>query len=177
MASATETLPKLEIETRLFIGGEFFDSAESGRIPVQNPHDISLLAEVAEARAADIDRAVEAARKAFPAWKRTPAAERGRLLYKLADAIEACWTHDPQRGDHLADYLWAAAQCGGERTEELLTPVCAGWSALPARGETDSRRSPRDDLAAHNVEWAFWKSLPQKALFYFIARAAQSDLR
>src|SRR4029077_6720817 len=45
--------------------------------------------EVSEARQADVDRAVEAARRAFPAWKRTSAAERGRLLLKLADAIEA----------------------------------------------------------------------------------------
>jgi aldehyde dehydrogenase (NAD+)/betaine-aldehyde dehydrogenase len=89
MAAANEVLTKLDIETRLFIGGEFVDSAEGARIAVLNPHDNSLLAEVAEARAADIDRAVEAARRAFPAWKRVWAAERGRLLLKLADAIEA----------------------------------------------------------------------------------------
>ena len=79
----------LEIETRLFIGGEFTDAVEGGRIPVLNPHDNSLLAEVAEASPADVDRAVVAARKAFPAWKRMGAADRGRLLLKLADAIEA----------------------------------------------------------------------------------------
>ncbi|PYS40442.1 MAG: betaine-aldehyde dehydrogenase [Acidobacteria bacterium] len=77
------------METRLFIGGDFVDAVEGGRIPVINPHDNSLIAEVAEARAADIDRAVEAARRAFPAWKRMAASERGRLLGKLADAIEA----------------------------------------------------------------------------------------
>ena len=77
------------IETRLFIGGEFVPAAEGGLIPVYNPHDNSLLAKVAEARPADIDRAVDAARRAFPAWKRTSAADRGRLLLKLADAIEA----------------------------------------------------------------------------------------
>jgi acyl-CoA reductase-like NAD-dependent aldehyde dehydrogenase len=78
----------LDIESRLFIGGEFVDAAGRGRIPVLNPHDNSLLAEVSEATAADIDRAVDAARKAFPAWKRTSAADRGKLLLRLADAIE-----------------------------------------------------------------------------------------
>jgi len=75
-------LPDLNapIETRLFIGGEFVPAAEGGLIPVYNPHDNSLLAKVAEATAADIDRAVAAARKAFPAWKRMAAADRGRLL-------------------------------------------------------------------------------------------------
>ncbi len=80
---------KLAIETRLFIGGEFVESAKGGRIPVYNPHDNSILAEISEATSIDIDRAVDAARKAFPAWKRLSGAERGRLLYKLADAIEA----------------------------------------------------------------------------------------
>jgi aldehyde dehydrogenase (NAD+)/betaine-aldehyde dehydrogenase len=84
-----EARRKLDIETRLFIGGEFVDSIDGGRIPVLNPHDNSVLAEVSEAREADIDRAVEAARRAFPAWKNMPAADRGRLLGKLADAIEA----------------------------------------------------------------------------------------
>jgi aldehyde dehydrogenase (NAD+)/betaine-aldehyde dehydrogenase len=89
MAVAVEAPPKLDIETRLFIGGEFVDSVDGGRIQVLNPHDNSVLAEVSEARHADVDRAVEAARRAFPAWKRASAAERGRLLLKLADAIEA----------------------------------------------------------------------------------------
>ena len=89
MATLTQAPPKLDIETRLFIGGEFVDSVEGGRITVLNPHDNSTLAEISEARAADVDLAIEAARKAFPAWKRVSAAERGRLLLKLADAIEA----------------------------------------------------------------------------------------
>src|SRR5438552_326892 len=89
MSAQIDAKPGLDIETRLFIDGDFVDSVEGARIPVTNPHDNSILAEVSEARPADIDRAVEAARKAFPAWSRTGAAERGRLLAKLADAIEA----------------------------------------------------------------------------------------
>jgi acyl-CoA reductase-like NAD-dependent aldehyde dehydrogenase len=77
------------VQTRLFIGGEFVDALAGGTVDVRNPHDGSLLAEVAEARAADVDRAVEAAQAAFPAWAATPAAQRGRLLGRLADAIEA----------------------------------------------------------------------------------------
>jgi aldehyde dehydrogenase (NAD+) len=76
-------------QDRLFIGGEFVDAVDGGTIEVRNPHDGSLLAETAEARAADVDRAVEAAARAFPSWSAMPAAERGRLLLRLADAIEA----------------------------------------------------------------------------------------
>ncbi len=87
--ATTPARPGLQIETRLFIGGEFVDAAQGGRIVVTNPHDNSTLADVSEATTPDIDRAVAAARQAFPAWKRLAAADRGRLILKLADAIEA----------------------------------------------------------------------------------------
>lgn len=79
----------MQFQTRLFIGGEFVDARDGGTIATLNPHDNSKLADVAEARAADIDAAVAAAEKAFPAWRDMAAADRGRLLLKLADAIEA----------------------------------------------------------------------------------------
>jgi aldehyde dehydrogenase (NAD+) len=78
-----------DVADRLFIGGEWVDSLEGGRLEVLNPFDNSPLAEVAEAREADVDRAVEAARAAFPAWAKLAAHERGRLLLRLADRIEA----------------------------------------------------------------------------------------
>src|SRR3954447_13665529 len=77
------------IHNRLFIDGEFVDSEARSRIPVLNPHDNSLITEVSEAKAADVDRAIAAARKALPAWAKLAAMDRGRLLLKLADAIEA----------------------------------------------------------------------------------------
>jgi acyl-CoA reductase-like NAD-dependent aldehyde dehydrogenase len=76
------------MQTKLFIGGAFVDAEAGTTIPVLNPHDGSTICEIAEARAADIDRAVVAARAAFPAWSRMAAADRGRLLLKLADRIE-----------------------------------------------------------------------------------------
>jgi aldehyde dehydrogenase (NAD+) len=77
------------VQTRLLIGGEFVDGVEGRTIEVFDPHDGSVLAEVAEAGAADVDRAVTAAGRAFDGWRLTPAADRGRLLLRLADAIEA----------------------------------------------------------------------------------------
>jgi aldehyde dehydrogenase (NAD+) len=77
------------MQTRLFVDGRFIDALDGRTIPVFNPHDGSLLAEVAQAGERDVDRAVDAARAAFPAWSAMPAAERGRLLLRLADMIEA----------------------------------------------------------------------------------------
>jgi acyl-CoA reductase-like NAD-dependent aldehyde dehydrogenase len=74
---------------RLFIDGEFVESASGARFEVFNPHDGSKLADVAEAGEADVERAVEAAGRAFPGWAETPAMERGKLLLQLASLIEA----------------------------------------------------------------------------------------
>ena len=77
------------MQTKLFINGEFVDGLDGATIDVLDPHDGSLLAEVAQARAADVDRAVDAAAKAFEDWRHWPAEQRGRLLLRLADAVEA----------------------------------------------------------------------------------------
>jgi betaine-aldehyde dehydrogenase len=85
-AAAGLTTP---IRHQLFINGRFVDAESGETLPTLNPHDNSVIAHVAMAGPADIDKAVAAASAAFPAWSRMPAMERGRLLLKLADAIEA----------------------------------------------------------------------------------------
>lgn len=77
------------IQTKLLIDGEFVDGIAGGTIPVLNPFNGSLICEIAEAREEDVDRAVEAAKRAQPAWGAMGASDRGRLLLKLADLIEA----------------------------------------------------------------------------------------
>ena len=79
----------MAVQTRLFIDGTFVDAVDGATMDVINPFDGSVLAQVAEAKAADVDLAVAAAARAFPAWSRMAAAQRGALLGKLADAIEA----------------------------------------------------------------------------------------
>jgi betaine-aldehyde dehydrogenase len=77
------------MQTQLFINGRFVPAEDGATIPVLNPHDNSVIANVAMAGKADIDKAVAAAKAAFPKWARMAAMDRGRLLLKLADAIEA----------------------------------------------------------------------------------------
>ncbi|UCF19368.1 MAG: aldehyde dehydrogenase family protein [Gemmatimonadota bacterium] len=81
----------IQLQTQLFIDGQFVDSANGSTFEVENPAEAAALASVAEAKEADIDRAVRAARAAFDsdAWQRLPARERGRLLHRLADLAEA----------------------------------------------------------------------------------------
>jgi len=80
---------KSPIRHQLFINGEFVDALSGETLATLNPHDNSVIAQVAMAGHADVDLAVKAAQQAFPAWSRMQAADRGRILLKLADLIEA----------------------------------------------------------------------------------------
>ena len=74
---------------KLMIGGEWVDGVKGQTIDVLNPYDASKITAIAEATAEDVDRAVAAAKAAFPAWAKMAAHDRGALMLKLADAIEA----------------------------------------------------------------------------------------
>ncbi|HYN59827.1 MAG TPA: aldehyde dehydrogenase family protein [Rubrivivax sp.] len=74
---------------QLFIDGQFVAAQSGETLATLNPHDNSPIADVAMAGTADVDLAVAAAQRAFPAWSRMAAADRGRILLRLADLIEA----------------------------------------------------------------------------------------
>ncbi|MBI5669695.1 MAG: aldehyde dehydrogenase family protein [Chloroflexi bacterium] len=75
---------------RLLIGGEWVDAADGSTFDTVNPANGQVLAQVAAAGEADVNRAVAAARRAFDtgAWPKMSGSERGNLLWKIADLIE-----------------------------------------------------------------------------------------
>src|SRR5258708_1021099 len=77
-------------QTKLLINNQFVPSQTGATFPTINPATGVEIAQVAEAGAADVDKAVKAARNAFErgAWRKMSATDRGRLLYRLADLIE-----------------------------------------------------------------------------------------
>ena len=86
----TPAHPGLEsLQTRLFIGGKWVEGLQGTTIDVFNPYDGTKICDIAEATEPDVDRAVAAAKAAAPAWSAMAAHDRGRLLLKLADRIEA----------------------------------------------------------------------------------------
>ena len=69
----------------LFIDGKFTDPAEGKTFKTVNPATEEVLADVAEAGEADVDRAVTAARRAYhKVWSRMPGSERAKYLYRIA---------------------------------------------------------------------------------------------
>jgi len=75
--------------TRLLIDGEWRDAAAGRRFAVDNPASGAVIAEVADAGPDDARTAVEAASRAWPAWRATTAIERADLLWRWHRLIEA----------------------------------------------------------------------------------------
>src|SRR5207245_6848829 len=76
-------------KVRRLIGRKWVDSASGEVLEVEDPAHRRPIAEVPRGGAEDVARAVQAAADAFPAWSRTIPRERGRLLARIADALEA----------------------------------------------------------------------------------------
>ncbi len=74
----------------MYVDGRFVKAASGKQFPVYNPATGDVIAEVPEADAEDVNRAVLAARRAFDdgPWPRMSPSERGRMIWKLADLIE-----------------------------------------------------------------------------------------
>ena len=77
----------MDHQFRMLIDGELVDGSSS--FDVLNPATAEAFARCPKADAALIDRAVAAAKRAFPAWAARPVEERAALIEKLADAMEA----------------------------------------------------------------------------------------
>jgi 1-pyrroline dehydrogenase len=84
----TETLERAKTYQQ-FIGGDFVDAAEGRTAEVINPANDQVIANVPASSQEDVDRAVNAAEKAFESWKQTTPQDRSLLLLKIADALEA----------------------------------------------------------------------------------------
>jgi len=117
------------INTGLFINGQWVDPVEKAVIDVINPSTGKKFTSVALGSSKDVDIAVDAARKAFKtSWGlKCPGVQRGKLLYKLAELIEA-------NADELAALEavdigkpWKKAKMIVESSASMIR-YCAGWA-------------------------------------------------
>ncbi len=91
MTATVSISPPKVSNRKMLIGGKWVDSVSGKTFESINPATGDVICQVAEGDKADIDLAVKTARRAFESgpWPKMSAAERGRLLYRLADSIEA----------------------------------------------------------------------------------------
>jgi len=88
-APESREIARLRSSYGLFLDGEFVDAADGTPVKTINPATEEVLAEVACAGPADVDRAVAAARRAqSDVWGPMPPAERAKYLYRIARLIQ-----------------------------------------------------------------------------------------
>ena len=75
--------------TNQFIGGEWTASSSPNRIAVENPATLEKFAEIPDGTVEDIDRAVDAAYEALPAWRATPLEKRRALMLRFLEHFKA----------------------------------------------------------------------------------------
>jgi len=100
-----------------FVGGEWVDAAEGGIEQIVNPSTGEAIAEVPKGTEADVDRAVQAAKQAYPEWRETTPGERAEVLLKLADVID----------EHTEELAQIESQNVGKPLEAAADemPVCS----------------------------------------------------
>ena len=80
---------KIKSKYNLFIGGEFVEPHSKKWFPTINPATEDKLADMAEADAHDVDRAVREARRAYEkVWRKMPASERAKYIFRIARLIQ-----------------------------------------------------------------------------------------
>lgn len=86
-----ETQSFVAKDKKLLIGGQWHDAGSEALIDVINPADGQRISGIGDASTADVDKAVAAARQAFEAgpWPDMKPGERSRLIYQIADRMEA----------------------------------------------------------------------------------------
>ena len=166
----------MEIQQRLYIGGRFVPAEDGATLPSLNPHDNTPLADVSMAGKADVDKAVEAARAAFPRWSRTAAAERGRLLLKLADKIE-------ERAEELARLetevpgLYVAGDIAEYDSPLLDGPArIEHWDVAFNQAKTAARNMTGQDVPHEEIPY-FWSDLSDWTGLEYVGAGAGGDDR
>ena len=76
-------------KVKMIINGELVDAASGAELTVEAPGTRQVIAAVPRGVGEDVERAVAAAKAALPGWSRVMPRERGKLLLKIADALEA----------------------------------------------------------------------------------------
>ena len=135
-----------KIETRHFINGEFSESSDKGTFKLTSPYSHEKIVDVCEATVDDTNRAVAAAKAAFPAWSALDPVTRGGYLKKYAELIKQAHEELAQL-DAMAMGRPVSSYWDGYATAAWFDHYAeAGWDA---KGST-SLNTPGSFSAGHN---------------------------
>src|SRR5271166_2114863 len=159
---------------QMYVNGEWISGNSGKTFPVYDPSTEEVIAEVPDSNAKDVDRAVAAAKEAFEngPWASSTAQERGRVLFKLADAVRQntaalaelearnCGKPIVEAEYDLVDVATCFEYYGG-----LANKVTGHVNPVPANALSFTLREPMG-VAAQIIPWNFpllmaaWKLAP-----------------
>ncbi len=87
-APESKDIATINSRYNLFINGEWQESKQAKFFTTLNPATEEPLAEIAEAGTADVDLAVQSAKKAFSSWSKLPGKERAKYIYRIARILQ-----------------------------------------------------------------------------------------
>jgi malonate-semialdehyde dehydrogenase (acetylating)/methylmalonate-semialdehyde dehydrogenase len=120
-----------------FVAGAWRKSDASERLRVLNPASASVLAEVPLSPGVEVDQAVQAALKAFPAWRRTPVGERIQPLFKLKALLEANLDRLARTITDECGKTYAEAAAEFRRAIENVEVACGAPVLMQGRNNED----------------------------------------
>jgi malonate-semialdehyde dehydrogenase (acetylating)/methylmalonate-semialdehyde dehydrogenase len=96
------------VPVKNWIGGAWRDGSSGNWLDIENPRHGKAMGKMTLSTAKDVEAAVEAGKKAFPAWRNTPMRERAQVLYRLKqlmerDIDELCWLVSHENGKTYAE--------------------------------------------------------------------------
>ena len=103
-------------QLRNFVGGDWIQPLATESLPVMNPATGEAMAHAPLSSASDVDRAVQAAKNAFPAWREIPPGDRIQCLFKLKNLLE----------EHLDDLAKTITNECGKTYEEAAGEMRRG---------------------------------------------------
>lgn len=96
------------VNIKNWIGGNWREGSSGNWLDIENPRHGKAIGKMTISTAKDVEAAVEAGKKAFPAWRGTPMRERAQVLYRLKalmerDLDELCWLVSHENGKTYAE--------------------------------------------------------------------------
>ncbi len=151
-----------------YIDGQWVSSSSGEAFPVYDPSTEEVIAHVASASVADVDKAVKAARAAFDSgpWAQTTAVDRGRILFKLAEKIRqnaamlaeldaaTVGSQSSRREYDIADVATCFEYYGG-----LANKISGAVNPVPANALSFTLREPVG-VAGQIIPWNYHSSWP-----------------
>ncbi|WP_289628200.1 NAD-dependent succinate-semialdehyde dehydrogenase [Listeria ilorinensis] len=131
------TLPK--VETRLYIDGKWLEGMPGKEHDVINPATQEVIAKIAQAGEEETKQAIDAAKRAFPAWRKLELSERVKILRKISALLE-------EKADTLAKIMTIEQ---GKPLQEAKLEVLSGASTFLFAAE-EARRLYGETIPAPN---------------------------